>query len=599
MRLFRLVSALAFTGSACAIASSSAGPPHVDATAVTAIPAAGTAGAAPAEAVGDTLTVLQRPIQNIPSFVLPGWSLSLWCEAPPATSDWSAALVRGPREVPLELTSAFYDAGVLWWRLTAVVPAGTADGLYDLRMHAGGEDDVSRHAVKVLSAYRTSYDFVQITDTHLPTHAYYYEPGSEADSTEMADLSAVIEDVNLINAEFVLVTGDLVNEGELEEFLLRRYYSKAKRILAEFEVPVFLTAGNHDLGGWSSTPPSDGTARRDWWRFFGWKRLADPPPGAPSRTQDYSFDYGPVHFVALEAYINYDGWRSEIYGPRSFTPSQMAWLSADLAAASASATQVLFYHDDFDGEIGLASLGVEMALWGHVHSDNGSLTQMPYNLSTRPTCDGRRAYRVVHVDGGALTPYATLDAGAGGEKLRTVFSPANDGTHMSVMAAVVNEHPVRFENALVRFLMPDVEGDIRVAGGRLVAAEETGGLLLCSVQVDLQPNGAQAVSVTIDSTGGVPDPATALRLEQNLPNPFSSPTLITFALPSAGPVRLEIFTPSGRRVRTLVNENLEPGPHVTTWDGSDDRGRPLPSGAYFYRLRTRDGDRTRQLSLVR
>ena len=78
---------------------------------------------------------------------------------------------------------------------------------------------------------------------------------------------------------------------------------------------------------------SDGTARRDWWRFFGWPRLDDPPAGAPWRTQNYSFDYGPVHFVGMESYNNYDRWREEIYGSDSFTSGQLDWLAQDLAAA--------------------------------------------------------------------------------------------------------------------------------------------------------------------------------------------------------------------------------------------------------------------------
>ena len=57
-----------------------------------------------------------------------------------------------------------------------------------------------------------------------------------------------------------------------------------------------------------------------------------PPPGAPWHTQNYSFDYGPVHYVGLESYINYDDWRSWIYSTESFTSAQLSWLDDDLAA---------------------------------------------------------------------------------------------------------------------------------------------------------------------------------------------------------------------------------------------------------------------------
>lgn len=42
--------------------------------------------------IGDTLTVVQRPILNIPSIVVPGQELHLQCFAEPATTDWSVEL---------------------------------------------------------------------------------------------------------------------------------------------------------------------------------------------------------------------------------------------------------------------------------------------------------------------------------------------------------------------------------------------------------------------------------------------------------------------------------------------------------------------------
>jgi hypothetical protein len=546
--------------------------------------------------VGDTLTVIQRPLPNIPVFVLPGGSFPVSCEAPAGVTGWDLQLILGTRRVSLGVVDAAYDASTLWWRLTASAPADLPDGLYDLSLAAsGGIDDIARHAVKVLPAYRTDYTFIQITDTHLPTHRFYDSPGAEHDSASIVDLRAVIDDVNIINPEFVLLTGDLVNEGELEDYHLFRYFSKAQRLLGEFQVPIFLTSGNHDIGGWDATPPRDGTARRNWWRFFGWKRLADPPPGAPERTQDYSFDYGPVHYVGLEAYINYDHWRSQFYGEQSFTPDQMRWLDADLASASESRSQVLFYHDDFGGQLDLTALGVEMALWGHIHHDSGSLTSQPYNLATAATVDGMRAYRVVQVSDGIVTPLATVAAGANGERLRVVFSPGNDGTRDSVRAVVTNGLPIRFENACIRFLMPRWTGDIQVTGGTLLGTVDTGSALVCRVGIDL-PAGATR---TVDIRGSGGGPPGGIQLSQNLPNPFRRETVIGFDLPREGPVRLDLFAVDGRRVTTLLDKVMPPGSPRITWDGRDEKGRGVPSGIYYYRLETQDGTRIRSLSLIR
>ncbi|MHB8078373.1 MAG: metallophosphoesterase [Candidatus Krumholzibacteriia bacterium] len=554
-----------------------------------------------AETLGDTLTVIQKPLLNIPAFVTPGGSFTISCEAASGTTGWGAELRHGARLVPLTITNAVYDATTLWWRLTATVPAPALTELYDLRVTAaGGVDDVTRHAVKVLPAYRNDYYFVHITDPHLPTHLYYYEAGAETDSSEVVDLREVIDDVNIINPEFVLLTGDLVNEGELEDYLLRRYYSHAQRVLGEFAVPVFLTSGNHDLGGWDATPPSDGTARRDWWRFFGWKRLANPPAGAPARTQDYSFDYGAVHYVGLEAYNNYDNYLPQYYGTDSFTSAQLQWLGADLVAATGSTSQVLFTHYDFLNQLNLGSLGLEMALMGHTHSNSGSLTTKPYDLITSATCDGKRAYRVVRVSNGVVTPLASVAAGSSGQNLQVVYTPANDGTHDSISASVTNTFPIRFENALLRFVMPHAPGAAYdVVGGTLVQIDDAGTTDVCYVAVDLLAASTRGVAVTQQVTGVDATPPAAVRLAPNHPNPFNPRTGFDFELAQPARAVLAIYDARGARVATLLDADLPAGRHAATWSGCNDRGAAMPSGVYFARLHAAGGTRTVKITLAR
>ncbi len=99
---------------------------------------------------------------------------------------------------------------------------------------------------------------------------------------------------------------------------------------------------------------------------------------------------------------------------------------------------------------------------------------------------------------------------------------------------------------------------------------------------------------------GVPGVAGAVTLlHQNHPNPFNPSTTIAFALPAAGQVDLAVFTVDGRRVATLINERLAAGHHSATWDGRDEAGRRLASGAYFYRLRAGDGVLVRRMVMVK
>lgn len=95
-------------------------------------------------------------------------------------------------------------------------------------------------------------------------------------------------------------------------------------------------------------------------------------------------------------------------------------------------------------------------------------------------------------------------------------------------------------------------------------------------------------------TGSGSEKPDEFHLEQNYPNPFNPSTLITFHIPSAGPVRLEVVDVSGRIVSTLVDGIRQPGSYRIRFDADG-----LGSGLYLYRLQTSGGTLTRKMMLIR
>ncbi len=75
------------------------------------------------------------------------------------------------------------------------------------------------------------------------------------------------------------------------------------------------------------------------------------------------------------------------------------------------------------------------------------------------------------------------------------------------------------------------------------------------------------------------DIPTAYMLYQNYPNPFNPTTTIKFDLPEKIHVKLLIFDVLGRKVKTILDEEMSRGKHTVSLDMSD-----FPSGVYFYRL---------------
>ena len=84
----------------------------------------------------------------------------------------------------------------------------------------------------------------------------------------------------------------------------------------------------------------------------------------------------------------------------------------------------------------------------------------------------------------------------------------------------------------------------------------------------------------------VPDATSleGLRILAVAPNPFNPMTTISYSVPTAGPVRVQVYSIDGRLVRTLVNEDRPAGPFEVRWDGTGETGMRAASGTYFVRL---------------
>ncbi|MDE2834738.1 MAG: FG-GAP-like repeat-containing protein [Bacteroidota bacterium] len=71
----------------------------------------------------------------------------------------------------------------------------------------------------------------------------------------------------------------------------------------------------------------------------------------------------------------------------------------------------------------------------------------------------------------------------------------------------------------------------------------------------------------------------------NYPNPFNPTTNFDFTLPLDKRISVRIYDVSGRLVRTLINgEYFAKGTHTVAWNGRNDAGAPVASGAYIYTL---------------
>jgi hypothetical protein len=84
------------------------------------------------------------------------------------------------------------------------------------------------------------------------------------------------------------------------------------------------------------------------------------------------------------------------------------------------------------------------------------------------------------------------------------------------------------------------------------------------------------------------------------PNPFNPMTTIKFVVNRENLVQLNIYDIRGHKVRTLVQDRLPANEYSPVWDGTDDAGQSVASGAYFARLRIgAEVVQVRQMTLVK
>ncbi len=83
-------------------------------------------------------------------------------------------------------------------------------------------------------------------------------------------------------------------------------------------------------------------------------------------------------------------------------------------------------------------------------------------------------------------------------------------------------------------------------------------------------------------------------LSQNYPNPFNPTTTISYALPQAGQVKIELYNTLGQKVRALLNEYKTTGSYTVDLKAGD-----LPSGIYLYKMEVGKFTKTMKMVLMK
>jgi hypothetical protein len=185
--------------------------------------------------------------------------------------------------------------------------------------------------------------------------------------------------------DFLVHVGDMAYPHGTTEQFARRFFAPYRRVLAR--IPIFPTPGNHDItkGG-------------------AYARIFAPIPGMESPRLTYGFDWGGAHLTSMRY--------------RYFGADDTAWLTADLAAASALPWRFVFLHEPvYPASKKRVASGLRARLEPLLEAANVALLFAGHQhvyARTEPACE--------HVPGAQLVQFTS---GGGGANLDRVRPSAN------------------------------------------------------------------------------------------------------------------------------------------------------------------------------
>jgi len=178
------------------------------------------------------------------------------------------------------------------------------------------------------------------------------------------------------------------------------------------------------------------------------------------------------------------------------------------------------------------------------------------------------------LDGGTSNDHVPLTRLEGFDYLSALTPPpAMELDHRTI----VGDGPYNLQN-----------GETLVVGFGIVAGNNLADL---QANTDIAQSIWDSVIVSVDEQSENP---ISFILNQNYPNPFNPSTIIKFSIPSSGFATLKIYNALSEEVVVLLEKELTTGTYEVEWNATG-----LPSGVYFYQLKTEGFVETKKMLLLK
>ena len=90
-----------------------------------------------------------------------------------------------------------------------------------------------------------------------------------------------------------------------------------------------------------------------------------------------------------------------------------------------------------------------------------------------------------------------------------------------------------------------------------------------------------------------------INVGQNYPNPFNPITNIKYELYNEEFIKVKVYDILGNIVNNLINTRQTPGDKSLKWNATDNHGRKVPAGVYFYSIEAGKFRQTKRMILLK
>jgi predicted phosphodiesterase len=366
--------------------------------------------------------------------------------------------------------------------ITLKLPENIRPGAYSLLAESGKDTVIAqRKTVHIIDSVPEDFSLVQLAD--LPTLG--------GDESGDALLQQIIREINIINPNVVLFTGDIAYGGSWDQ------YRRLTEAMAMVDAPVIAVAGNHEYEGWAG-----------YLHYF---------------TKAYhAVDFGRYKFISLNSGHSRD----------QMTQSQFQWLREQFQHLQGKIPIVQIHHPlhHKEGQHGYVHVNadkmvalfkqyhVPIVLSGHWHGDmvfdergeerhdTWDFPGTPYVATTTAGADLREAYsasplhhgyRLIRLKNAKLVSY-TYDYDGDGQRDAAASIPVgklNVTYHADDTVSIHNDLNEYLPNAKVTLRVADVKTAFQPTHGKVVRHWRRNGEQLVDILVDLPPNSTTTIGL--------------------------------------------------------------------------------------------------------